>query len=344
MNFSLYRQMDLVEGQSEAWNRLLQSAATNVPFLQFEYVKNWWQTLGGGEWENADLRIIFGRDDHGQLLGIAPFFRTQLSDQSFVYMFIGSIEISDYLDFIVAPENRVEFTEKLFRYLHQQDANEWSKVDLYNLPDWTTNNKQLKSLSEEMGWGFREESLQPCPMIALEGDWDTYLMSLKKKQRHELRRKLRKAESYPEEVSFHILTKDDPLEESIATYIQLMGYDPRKSEFLNPKMEKNIRELINIALAGDWLVLAFLEVGGTKIAANMNFDYGNRLWVYNSGIHPDYYDLSPGWVLLGMTIQWAIEHGRNALDFMRGDEEYKYRLGGQDRQISRVQIHRELKK
>lgn len=336
--------MDMLAGQSEEWNRLLQSAATNVPFLQFEYINNWWQTLGGGEWESADLRIIFGRDAQGRLLGIAPFFRTQSSDQSPVYMFLGSIEISDYLDFIVAPNNRAEFTGELFRYLDQLDEGEWSKLDLYNLPDWTTDREHLKSLSEEMGWGFREEGLQPCPMITLEGDWDTYLMGLKKKQRHELRRKLRNADSYAEEVRFHILTKGDPLEESIATYIELMGFDPRKSEFLNPKMEENIRELIKIALAGDWLVLAFLEAGGKKIAANMNFDYGNRLWVYNSGIHPDYYDLSPGWVLLGHTIQWAIEHGRNAVDFMRGDEKYKYRLGGEDRHISRVQIQRELNK
>jgi CelD/BcsL family acetyltransferase involved in cellulose biosynthesis len=72
----------------------------------------------------------------------------------------------------------------------------------------------------------------------------------------------------------------------------------------------------------------------------MHFDYGNRIWVYNSGINPAYLDLSPGWVLLGRTIQWGIENGREALDFMRGDEIYKYRLGGVDRNVLRLLISR----
>jgi CelD/BcsL family acetyltransferase involved in cellulose biosynthesis len=45
-------------------------------------------------------------------------------------------------------------------------------------------------------------------------------------------------------------------------------------------------------------------------------------------------------VLLAYVIQWGIENGRTALDFMRGDEDYKYRFGGVDRFVLRVQITR----
>jgi CelD/BcsL family acetyltransferase involved in cellulose biosynthesis len=45
-------------------------------------------------------------------------------------------------------------------------------------------------------------------------------------------------------------------------------------------------------------------------------------------------------VLIGYLIQWAIEQKREAFDFMRGDEQYKYRLGGVDRFVQRVQITR----
>ena len=34
------------------------------------------------------------------------------------------------------------------------------------------------------------------------------------------------------------------------------------------------------------------------------------------------------------------ENGREALDFMRGDEDYKYRFGGVNRHVQRVQIGR----
>jgi CelD/BcsL family acetyltransferase involved in cellulose biosynthesis len=37
-------------------------------------------------------------------------------------------------------------------------------------------------------------------------------------------------------------------------------------------------------------------------------------------------------------LQWANEHQRDELDFMRGDEEYKYRFGAVDRHVMRATI------
>jgi CelD/BcsL family acetyltransferase involved in cellulose biosynthesis len=64
------------------------------------------------------------------------------------------------------------------------------------------------------------------------------------------------------------------------------------------------------------------------------------MWVYNSGIDPRFSEYSPGWVLLGYLLQWAIDQKRAEFDFMRGDEDYKYRFGAVDRQVVRVLITR----
>jgi CelD/BcsL family acetyltransferase involved in cellulose biosynthesis len=37
-----------------------------------------------------------------------------------------------------------------------------------------------------------------------------------------------------------------------------------------------------------------------------------------------------------LLIRDAIENGRTCVDFMRGDESYKYDLGGQDRHVYRL--------
>jgi CelD/BcsL family acetyltransferase involved in cellulose biosynthesis len=37
-----------------------------------------------------------------------------------------------------------------------------------------------------------------------------------------------------------------------------------------------------------------------------------------------------GWVLLSFLIQWAIENSRAVVDFMRGNESYKYKFGAVD--------------
>jgi CelD/BcsL family acetyltransferase involved in cellulose biosynthesis len=41
---------------------------------------------------------------------------------------------------------------------------------------------------------------------------------------------------------------------------------------------------------------------------------------------------------LGYQLQWCNENGIEAFDFMRGDEEYKYRFGGVDRHLDRLTL------
>jgi CelD/BcsL family acetyltransferase involved in cellulose biosynthesis len=66
----------------------------------------------------------------------------------------------------------------------------------------------------------------------------------------------------------------------------------------------------------------------------------NHIWVYNSGLDFQFSELSLGWVLLGHLLEWAIENGRQCFDFMRGDEQYKYRFGAIDRQVMRAQVRK----
>jgi CelD/BcsL family acetyltransferase involved in cellulose biosynthesis len=95
---------------------------------------------------------------------------------------------------------------------------------------------------------------------------------------------------------------------------------------------------IRAAHAQGYLWLAFLEVDGVKVDASLNFDYKNKLWGYNSGVSRAHMELSPGWVLLGHVIQWCCENGRYEFDFMRGDEDYKYRFGGVNRFVMRARV------
>ncbi len=83
-----------------------------------------------------------------------------------------------------------------------------------------------------------------------------------------------------------------------------------------------------------WLQMNFLEVMGEPVAAYVNFDYNNQILVYNSGLDPQKASaLSPGIILLSYNIEHAIENKREKFDFLRGDEQYKYKMGGQNTEI-----------
>ncbi|NIM22479.1 MAG: GNAT family N-acetyltransferase, partial [Candidatus Latescibacteria bacterium] len=73
--------------------------------------------------------------------------------------------------------------------------------------------------------------------------------------------------------------------------------------------------------------LAFLTMNDKRVASYMNFFHGERIMVYNSGLDPAAYRLSPGIVLMAHLIRSAIEEQRfKIFDFLRGDEAYKYAL------------------
>ncbi|HSV86961.1 MAG TPA: GNAT family N-acetyltransferase [Levilinea sp.] len=322
------------------WNALLEKTATHVPFMRYEYLKLWWDTRGGGEWPEGELALVTAEEE-GRLVAAAPLFCTKNWQGRPALLLVGSIEISDYLDLLVQPDDLTEFLRALLPFLKDASLPDWQALDLYNILDDSPTMTALCQVAGETGWSCRIEQLQHSPYIPLPGNWEVYLSGIDKKQRHEIRRKLRRAEDFPLPVEWHIVSNHNGLDEHISGFIALMRMDPDKDRFLTPPMEAHMRKTAHFAANTGSLNLAFLEVGGVKVAGYLSFDFLNRLWVYNSGINwQDYAEYSPGWVLLAHLLRWANENGREAFDFMRGDEEYKYRFGAVDRFVMRITIEK----
>jgi CelD/BcsL family acetyltransferase involved in cellulose biosynthesis len=322
------------------WNQLLTTSATNVPFLRHEYLSAWWHTLGGGEWPHGELYIVVAQSKDGQLLAAAPLFLTKQITGECTLMFLGSFEISDYLDFIAPADQLVPFLSALLDHLCSPDSPEWDVVDLFNILDHSSTLAALKILAKQHNLKMIQELLQPAPRIALTNNWEDYLAGLQGKQRREIRRKMKRSATHFEPVTWYIVEDESSLDDEIDAFFKLMAAAPDKDAFLTKVMISQMRSAVHTAFQAGWLQLAFIEINGEKAAAYLNFDYDNQIWVYNSGINRKYRELSPGWVLLGHLIQWAIDNGRTAFDMMRGDEIYKYRFGGIDRFVMRVQIRR----
>lgn len=334
MNFTLHK--DFSEFSEAAWNALVAQSIADTPFSRYEYLSEWWQTLGGGEWKNAEL-VLISASENDQLVGIAPLFLAEYEGQQ-ALLLVGSIEISDYLDLIVRAQDLPGFLAGLLDFLGTRAAGNWSALDWYNLPDDSPTLAALKAEAEQRGWTHHEEIYRPTPRIPLNGSFEEYLSRVEKKQRHEIRRKMRRAAESEKGVRFYVVDQTADIQPEIEAFFDLMAQAPEKEEFLHPVMRAQMAATIQNAHAHGYLWLAFLEIAGTKTAASLNFDYKNKFWGYNSGVSREHMELSPGWVLLAHVIQWCCENGRDEFDFMRGDEEYKYRFGGVNKYVMRVRI------
>jgi hypothetical protein len=132
MQVKVLKTLSELKAIESEWNKLLKESASHVPFLRHEYLTPWWQTLGGGEWEHGNLHIVTAYSDDGNLRGIAPLFQTTNLDGKTALMFMGSIEISDYLDLMSPAGLLPNFIDALLAHLGGPDAPDWEVMDLYN--------------------------------------------------------------------------------------------------------------------------------------------------------------------------------------------------------------------
>lgn len=331
LTFELIQTLERFEGLQDTWNDLLRHNATNEIFLTYEWQHTWWQAYHPGE-----LWVVVGRDEAGQLVGIAPWFM-DLPER--VIRPIGCVEVTDYLDVLVLPDQREAFCAGVVNCLAEH-AVSFSRVNLCNQPGPSPTLEVLPRLLAERGFAVSIRQQEVCPVITLPETFEKYLESLEKKQRHEARRKLRRAGEGDDKVEWYVVGQGHDLQAEIERFIDLMAAShSEKAEFLaDPQNTAFFRAIMPRVAACGWLQMAFLTVNGEPAAAYVNFDYDNRILVYNSGLMPaKFAAFSPGIVLLLRLVEHAIERGRSAFDFLRGNEEYKYRMGGRDKPVMEIQ-------
>ena len=340
MEITLHTTAAAFEALAAEWNVLLRNSAADTPFLTHEWQQTWWDCLCEGQLHLMTIR------DGGALLGIAPLFVLSQPDETGqpqrLLRLIGSVDASDYLDLIAVRGCEREVYQAFLDELARLDT--WDAIDLWNVPEASLSRLLLPELAAQRCWSVLDEKQVVCPIIRLPAQFEDYVQSLDKKERHELRRKLRRAEG-TEGVAWYTVTGLDhtrDLDEAADAFIALMMKSRSdKSDFMTDAMRRFFHQMIHATHRGGFLHLAFLEVYGVKAASYLSFDYNQKRLVFNSGLETESFQaLSAGIVLAARIIEEAIHQGYAEFDFLRGDERYKYQLGAKDTWIYHVKIER----
>ncbi len=164
-------------------------------------------------------------------------------------------------------------------------------------------------------------------VVGLPADSPTWLASLPKKHRHELRRKRRR---FVDALGEPLLERRSDAEAFNAFVAMHRSSREGKGGFMTERMERFFRSLITDVGAS----IDLITVAGSPVAAAFGFVDAKAHYVYNSAYAEDAADASPGIVLLASMIERSIDEGLQRFDFLKGDEQYKYRLGAIDRPLT----------
>jgi len=302
------------------WIALEERAAEDNIFLTHSWQHAWWSDLGG----ERTLELL-GFRDGGRLVGIAPLYEEDV-DGATVLRFCGGLEVTDYMGLLVERGYEQAVGDAFLRACLELPA---VRLDFHFLRSDGLTLRVLSHAAETLGWRIRREEEEVSPRIRLAGNWESYIASLDKKDRHELRRKRRRLE---EAGGWDVVeTSAETLASDLEMFFELHARSMRaKADFLTAEMAHFFRHIAVHLQELGWLSLRSLRVEGRVVASVMGFVYRGKLLLYNSGYDPDLNKLSPGFILMSEEIRLALEEGLEEVDFLRGNERYKYELGATD--------------
>lgn len=336
MNLKIFNDLSGFDVLRPEWNALLARSRFNQLFLTWEWQTTWWRCLGQGE------LYLLAWYDQGRLVGIAPLYLHNDETGQRRFDLVGCVEVSDYLDLIVQAGCEEAIYSALLDWLNSDSCPPWDVTGLCNLAETSLTHRRLPELAAGRGWHAVTTMEDVCPLILLPGSFEDYLQNvLSKKQRHEVRRKLRRIEEEAA-VRWEVVDGTSDLSREIDAFVRLHRLSKQeKLGFMTEEMEAFFRAIMQTLHDAGWLHLAFIEVNGARAAAMLSFVYDGRLLVYNSGYDPaSYAELSPGIVLTTRVIEDAIQRGLRVFDFLQGNEVYKYRFGAQDTAVYSTVIRR----
>jgi CelD/BcsL family acetyltransferase involved in cellulose biosynthesis len=352
---------------AETWDSLAGRTPWATPFSRHCVQRAWWDAYGATAHDQT--LVVADEAAPNEILGIVPLMhrhelepgdvaaRTTLRHQpgpalrpvpaSATAVFFGASYHADYATVLAAPADLGRVSEAIAGWLAAEDQSRWDVVDLRRLRDGDPAvdalAKALEWAAPEACWFVTREQEDVCPIVTLApgADYEGYLATLGGKERHEIRRKVRRAEAAGEVKLERSVNPIRDLDAFVELHQKRWG-----AEGLFPPTDGGAASrqffagLFEDCAPSGLVDLSFLTVGGRRIAAGVTFDDGEAVYYYNAGVDPDARELSPGVVMVARYIQRAIELGRSRLDFLRGDEPYKYEWGAVDSPIERLLVQR----
>ncbi|MEX2328882.1 MAG: GNAT family N-acetyltransferase [Nitriliruptoraceae bacterium] len=320
------------------WELLLSEDPHGSLFQGPRYLRLWHQVMG----QRYPIRVHTVHADH-RMIGViadandragAPTGPIELR------RFLGGTEVTDYLGPISRLEDRVDVADAYLANLAADvDWDEFIAGGVTRESGWPD---AIRRAVDAHGLTVLHEEVDDvCPRVDISSGHDRYLSSLPGRSRQELVRKTRKLARDVGELDLVEIAPDD-LEGELDGFLERAATSfPGKAAFFS---RPDIHEWFG-ALAREFgpdrtFRMHRLDAGGLPAAMTVSLVSHGEWGLYNSAFDVDLAPYAPGMVIIWMLIEQACAEGLKVFDLLKGDEEYKYRFGAEDRHLERLVIGR----
>lgn len=299
------------------WERLRGGSTGSSVFLSHDFLCAWLRSYGS---EATPYVILTSKGP--SLVGALPLciIRTPTGRRSL--RFIGD-GYADYGDALVRRDSAAGAKSLVDALLER--CEEWDYVHLRYLD---TRSQLLCALNPALNsdWLVEGRMRMPSPYVQVAGKWPAHV---KGRFRRELKRRRRKLESAHAEVTVSWGTTPEEVSSGLQEFHHLhrLRWESMKGSISNYSIADTRRrhaEMFTQLAQNHRTLIATLRVDDRPIAVAVNLVDGGTVYYCQPAFDPAFAEYSPSNQLIAELIDYCDTHGATVLDFLRGDEEYKY--------------------
>lgn len=316
------RTLEEWDALSQIWDDLLIRSPDASVFNSFSFLRCFYNKFLN--LRSCKLAILMLKDESGQPIGAAPMIRLKKQIAGLPVNVISLMfkrVITDRTQFLV-PDRREEQLRAIFQYL-QKDTKRWDVLELQEQVIDSEYESIVRSIFKDTS-SYHQEIINPAidPFLKMEfgpDGWEKYLLTRSKKHRKKWRylqnRLLREGT-----VSVARHTENEDLFTILAKYQEL---EQKSHKFGSPStVSSQIREFyIELATAlrpkGN-MHFVFLLLDNIPIAGLIGMSFENRYAALTTVFDERFSKFSPGFLVGGYDMKWAMEKGFLEYDFMSG--------------------------
>jgi len=308
-------------GLEPVWNRLVEEAGLDHPFMTYEWVRTWWECFGGGR----RLHVLVVKEGD-EPIAIAPLM---IHETRFGGWRVRRLEFmanvhTQRSDFIMTRRREETYRAIWSRLLEQRDL--WDVLVLCQIPEASRTFQELPRLAAESGFLTGLWHSNDAPYVSLLGRWDDYQGGLPTKHRANLRNRFKRLGRLGE-VTLEVVSDGEGLPAALAEGfgLEAAGWKGLAGTAIadDPQVLRFYERLAGRAARRGWLRLNFLQVGGRRVAFEYSLRYGHRAFLLKPAYDPEYAAYSPSNLLCYRVLREGFEDGLAEFDFLGAENPWK---------------------
>jgi len=326
MELALIRKHKDLLSLKQDWDAIFAEAAVSHPFLSFEWINTWWQTmLPESMLQSHGLYVLaFYRD--GTLQGVVPMFLTRYLPWLFGGLrFLRPLGSDPNLTELKCILARPGEEQEIVRLFSQHLLDHRRSFDSCRLPDIGIDAASPVAMAAPV----KVENY----ILALAATWDDFKAGLKRNIKESIRKCYNAPVRQGVNLDFEAIDNREAILQHLPEYFRLHGLRAEHSDgpvhpnyFLVVQNQIFLRQLVSkLDVVRPRLLV--IKHHGKIVAARFAFQMNGTMYLYFSGFEPEYGVYSVTTRLVVECIQLGIEEGLKQINMSTGQDVSKTRWG-----------------